>query len=227
MRAQHQRRNPAGRGRQHRHAPCAPSPAYACSTSSRMRRTTAASSPLPAMPPPCERASPCCSTEAVKAIDLRTAPRRAPAHGRRGRRPVHPDRRRRPWPSAWRWHARSPTDVAARVSVPVFLYEEAGTNPARKNLEDIRRGEFEGLAAKMAQPAWAPDFGPAAPHVSAGATRDRRPHAAHRLQHQPRHRSPRRRQEDRHGDPDEQRRAPLRQGDGHRARRPRASCRCR
>ena len=51
-----------------------------------------------------------------------------------------------------------------------LLYEEAAANPARKNLEDIRRGEFEGLAAKMAQPAWAPDFGPAAPHPSAGAS---------------------------------------------------------
>ncbi|MEO8680775.1 MAG: glutamate formimidoyltransferase [Vicinamibacterales bacterium] len=61
-------------------------------------------------------------------------------------------------------------DVARRFDVPVFLYEEASTNPARKNLEDIRRGEFEGLAAKMAQPQWAPDFGPAAPHPSAGAS---------------------------------------------------------
>ena len=61
-------------------------------------------------------------------------------------------------------------DVAARFGLPVYLYENASTNAARKNLEDIRRGEFEGLAAKMAQPAWAPDFGPAAPHVSAGAS---------------------------------------------------------
>jgi glutamate formiminotransferase / 5-formyltetrahydrofolate cyclo-ligase len=60
--------------------------------------------------------------------------------------------------------------VAARFGVPVYLYEEASTNPARKNLEDIRRGEFEGLAAKMALPGWAPDFGPAAPHPSAGAS---------------------------------------------------------
>jgi glutamate formiminotransferase / 5-formyltetrahydrofolate cyclo-ligase len=60
--------------------------------------------------------------------------------------------------------------VAERFSVPVFLYEEASGNPARKNLEDIRRGEFEGLAAKMAKPEWKPDFGPAAPHASAGAT---------------------------------------------------------
>ena len=50
--------------------------------------------------------------------------------------------------------------VADRFKVPVYLYEEAASHPSRKNLEDIRRGEFEGLAAKMAQPVWAPDFGP-------------------------------------------------------------------
>jgi glutamate formiminotransferase / 5-formyltetrahydrofolate cyclo-ligase len=61
-------------------------------------------------------------------------------------------------------------DVAARFDVPVYLYEEASANPARKNLEDIRRGEFEGLAAKMASPGWTPDFGPATPHLSAGAS---------------------------------------------------------
>jgi glutamate formiminotransferase / 5-formyltetrahydrofolate cyclo-ligase len=61
-------------------------------------------------------------------------------------------------------------DVASRFGLPVYLYEDASTNPARKNLEDIRRGEFEGLAAKMAQPAWAPDYGPAVPHPTAGAT---------------------------------------------------------
>jgi glutamate formiminotransferase len=61
-------------------------------------------------------------------------------------------------------------DVASRFALPVYLYEDASANPARKNLEDIRRGEFEGLAAKMAQPAWAPDFGPAMPHASAGAS---------------------------------------------------------
>jgi len=61
-------------------------------------------------------------------------------------------------------------EVAQRFGVPVYLYEEASTNPARKNLEDIRRGEFEGLAARMATADWAPDFGPAAPHPSAGAS---------------------------------------------------------
>jgi glutamate formiminotransferase len=65
---------------------------------------------------------------------------------------------------------RVAADVASRFSLPVYLYEEASGDPARKNLEDIRRGEFEGLAAKMAQPAWAPDYGPATPHLTAGAT---------------------------------------------------------
>jgi glutamate formiminotransferase len=60
--------------------------------------------------------------------------------------------------------------IATQHQVPVFLYEEAASTPARRNLEDIRRGEFEGLGAKLADPAWQPDFGPAIPHVSAGAT---------------------------------------------------------
>jgi glutamate formiminotransferase len=60
--------------------------------------------------------------------------------------------------------------IAERFQIPVYLYEEASNNPLRKNLEDIRRGEFEGLAAKMASAGWTPDFGPAAPHPSAGAT---------------------------------------------------------
>ena len=61
-------------------------------------------------------------------------------------------------------------DVAHRFALPVYLYEDASANPDRKNLKDIRRGEFEGLAARMSQPAWAPDFGPGTPHVTAGAS---------------------------------------------------------
>jgi glutamate formiminotransferase len=60
--------------------------------------------------------------------------------------------------------------VAERFQVPVYLYEAASDNPARKNLEDIRRGQFEQLAAKMAAPLWVPDFGPSRPHPTAGAT---------------------------------------------------------
>jgi glutamate formiminotransferase len=61
-------------------------------------------------------------------------------------------------------------DVAREYKVPVFLYEEAASSPGRHNLEDIRRGEFEGLASKMKDAAWKPDFGPAEPHPSAGAS---------------------------------------------------------
>jgi glutamate formiminotransferase len=60
--------------------------------------------------------------------------------------------------------------VAARFDLPVFLYEEAATRPERRNLEDIRRGQFEGLSARLASPEWHPDFGPARPHATAGAT---------------------------------------------------------
>jgi glutamate formiminotransferase len=61
-------------------------------------------------------------------------------------------------------------EIARRFSLPVYLYEEAATTPGRRNLEDIRRGEFEGLAAKLQQAEWKPDFGPSTPHVSAGAS---------------------------------------------------------
>jgi glutamate formiminotransferase len=60
--------------------------------------------------------------------------------------------------------------IAERFGVPIFLYEDAAADPARRNLEDIRRGEFEGLAQKMKTPGWLPDYGPAQPHPTAGAS---------------------------------------------------------
>jgi glutamate formiminotransferase len=60
--------------------------------------------------------------------------------------------------------------AAERFGVPIFLYEDAATSPHRRNLEDVRRGQFEGLAVKMKDPLWPPDFGPLSPHPSAGAT---------------------------------------------------------
>jgi glutamate formiminotransferase / 5-formyltetrahydrofolate cyclo-ligase len=60
--------------------------------------------------------------------------------------------------------------IAERLSVPVYLYEEAASREGRRHLEDIRRGQFEGLPSKMMAPDWAPDFGPSAPHPTAGAT---------------------------------------------------------
>ena len=59
--------------------------------------------------------------------------------------------------------------LADRFHIPVYLYEEASANPLRRNLEDIRRGEFEGLAARMQDAAWAPDYGPSQPHATGGA----------------------------------------------------------
>ena len=59
--------------------------------------------------------------------------------------------------------------VAYELNLPVYLYEYSATATYRAQLPDIRRGEFEGLAQKMRDPRWLPDFGPAAPHPSAGA----------------------------------------------------------
>ena len=61
-------------------------------------------------------------------------------------------------------------EVATRFKLPVYLYEEAARDPARRNLEDIRRGEFEGLGEKMATAGWSPDFGPSTPHPTGGAS---------------------------------------------------------
>jgi len=60
--------------------------------------------------------------------------------------------------------------VAQQFLVPVYLYEAAANAPSRRNLADVRGGQFEGLAGKMSTPGWAPDFGPSAPHPTAGAT---------------------------------------------------------
>ena len=60
--------------------------------------------------------------------------------------------------------------VSARFGVPVTLYEEAASAPHRKNLAEVRKGEFEGLGEKLAKPEWTPDFGPAAPHPQLGCT---------------------------------------------------------
>lgn len=60
--------------------------------------------------------------------------------------------------------------VAERVRVPVFLYEEAATSEERRSLSNIRRGGVHGVALRMKQPAWRPDFGPDQPHPAAGAT---------------------------------------------------------
>ena len=63
------------------------------------------------------------------------------------------------------------SEYASRFNVPVYLYEEAATRPERRNLADVREGEFEGLREKIGQnEQYRPDFGPNAIHPTAGAT---------------------------------------------------------
>ncbi|MBN2207051.1 MAG: glutamate formimidoyltransferase [Candidatus Aminicenantes bacterium] len=60
--------------------------------------------------------------------------------------------------------------VGRELSIPVYLYEEAARIPERRNLANIRVGEYEGLAARLATPEGAPDCGPAVFNAKAGAT---------------------------------------------------------
>jgi len=60
--------------------------------------------------------------------------------------------------------------LGEELGLSVFLYESAATSPARKNLADVRAGEYEGLAEKLARPEWKPDFGPARFDERRGAT---------------------------------------------------------
>jgi len=60
--------------------------------------------------------------------------------------------------------------VGGQLGIPVYLYEFAASRPERHNLADIRAGEYEGLAEKLDDPAWRPDFGPAAFVPRSGAT---------------------------------------------------------
>ena len=60
--------------------------------------------------------------------------------------------------------------AAETYSLPIFLYEQSATRPERQNLATIRKGQFEAMAEKLKQPDWAPDFGPARVHPTAGVT---------------------------------------------------------
>jgi glutamate formiminotransferase/formiminotetrahydrofolate cyclodeaminase len=62
-------------------------------------------------------------------------------------------------------------EIWKRFQIPVYLYESAATSPERQNLENIRRGQFEGIRAEIAtNPARRPDFGDPHLHPRAGAT---------------------------------------------------------
>jgi glutamate formiminotransferase len=61
-------------------------------------------------------------------------------------------------------------EAAEKHNVPIFLYEKSAANSSRENLAIIRKGEFEGMEAKLALPEWKPDFGDSKPHETAGVT---------------------------------------------------------
>lgn len=61
--------------------------------------------------------------------------------------------------------------LAEEIQLPVYLYEQAATRPERRSLAELRRGGLGSLRRRMAQdPGWAPDFGPARPHPTAGVS---------------------------------------------------------
>src|ERR1700756_542661 len=62
-------------------------------------------------------------------------------------------------------------EIWKRYQIPVYLYESAARIPERQGLENIRRGQFEGIRAEIAtNPARRPDFGDPCVHPTAGAT---------------------------------------------------------
>lgn len=68
------------------------------------------------------------------------------------------------------WAKRLAERVGNELQIPVYLYEAAASRPERRNLATIRSGEYEALPQKLADPEWAPDFGPAQFNSRSGAT---------------------------------------------------------
>ena len=57
--------------------------------------------------------------------------------------------------------AREAGERLGALGFAVYLYEAAATAPHRRNLADVRRGGYEGITARMLDPSWSPDYGPA------------------------------------------------------------------
>jgi len=106
---------------------------------------------------------------AVAAIDLRSHQGQHPRMGAVDVVPFIPVRNVT-MPEAIELSRQVAAAAAEKLKLPVFLYEESASAPHRKNLADVRKGQFEGMPEKLKQPEWVPDFGPAAMHPSAGVT---------------------------------------------------------
>ncbi len=78
--------------------------------------------------------------------------------------------RNAPVATAVAWSVEFAEQVAARFQVPVYLFAESARQALRRDIENIREGECEGFAAKIADPLWKPDFGPDVFPPDKGAT---------------------------------------------------------
>lgn len=61
-------------------------------------------------------------------------------------------------------------EINEKYNIPVFLYEDSASTPGRTNLATVRRGQFEGMAEKLKEEEWEPDFGKREIHPTAGVT---------------------------------------------------------
>lgn len=60
--------------------------------------------------------------------------------------------------------------IGSELDIPVYLYEDAASADYRRNLADVRKGQYEGFFEKIKQPEWKPDFGPSEMNAKSGAT---------------------------------------------------------
>lgn len=60
--------------------------------------------------------------------------------------------------------------IGKELNISVYLYEKSASSPHRENLADVRRGQYEGMAAKLKEDQWEPDFGPKELNEKAGVT---------------------------------------------------------
>jgi glutamate formiminotransferase len=60
--------------------------------------------------------------------------------------------------------------IGEELWIPVYLYENAASAPHRRNLADVRKGEYEGYFEKIKDPQWTPDFGPKAMNARSGCS---------------------------------------------------------
>ena len=68
------------------------------------------------------------------------------------------------------WAHKLAKRAGEELGIPIYMYENAATKPAWRNLATVRAGEYEALPDKLAKPEWKPDYGPAKFNATAGAT---------------------------------------------------------